>query len=302
MTTVSDLLRHLGGVPVGGIFTDGEVFFVDPTSGSDTQAGDAPDNAFATLQTAIDNCEDDRGDVIIRLPGSENPTAAITFNKAGIVVMSAAVAGGYGTNPWQCEKFSTYPASSYDSGPTAIITKPVRLIGLEFVTRNTSAGTSADMSDSGAAIAIDGDDGGYAGGFNHIAYCRFVDWWGNAYGLEFRGGAYNLVENCVFESFDAGIAFRGGTRNPAHNHVINCHFVDCTNGIEHIAGGTPGNFLYRGNTFVDYTDAIDFNDQAANGLVCENNFETATDAATYDITVAAAQAHGVQFAGNNYSE
>jgi hypothetical protein len=60
--------------------------------------------------------------------------------------------------------------------------------------------------------------------------------------------------------------------------------------------------VYKENVFVDYTDAIDFNNTAANGSVLGNWYDTATDAATYDITVAAAQALGIQFAGNRYSE
>jgi len=291
----------------GGLLGDGQVFAVDPTSGSDSNVGTKRSKAFASLSKAFSECTDDRGDVIIRYPGSETPSAAISMNKAGVTVVSnaalAALAGlGYGMNVQQAEKFATYPAAAYATGPMAIITKPVRLIGLEFVTRVTAHAGAVDCSDAGAAIAFDGDDGGYAGGFSELRWCRFVDWWGTPYGLFFRGGAYNRVLECVFEGFNAGVCFGSGTRNPDYNHVIKSHFVDCVNGIEHYAAATPHNFLYRENTFVDYTDAIDFNNQAADGLVCGNWFETATDAATYDITVAQAQAHGVQFSENHYSE
>jgi hypothetical protein len=72
------------------------------------------------------------------------------------------------------------------------------------------------------------------------------------------------------------------------------------NGIEHI-GGTPHNFSYHENRFIDYTAAIDFNGLAADGLVSGNWYETAAGA-TYDLAVAALQALGIQFAGNRYSE
>lgn len=302
MTTFGDQVYQYGGVPVGGIHTDGIVVWLDPTSGNDSNDGTAPTLAKASMTAALGLCVDDRGDVIVRLPGSETPSAVIEFNKAGVLVVSSAIWNGYGMNPYEPEKFSTYPAASYATGPMAIITKPVALWGLEFVSRVTAHANAADCSDNGSAISFDGDAGGYEGGFCHLWRCRFVDWWGTPYGLYFRGGAYNMIEQCTFEGFDAGVAFGSGTRNPDYNRVQHCKFVDCTNGIEHIAGATPHNFLYWENFFVDYTDAIDFNNQAADGLVAGNYYETATDAATYDITVAAAQALGIQFAGNNYSE
>jgi hypothetical protein len=290
-----DLVDSFG---IGRFGITGNVFFVDPVSGDDSaNDGTSYDSAYATLQTAIDACTDNNGDIIVRMQGSETPSAAITFDCAGITV----VAQSYGVNPLEPEKFATYPAAGYATGPMAIITQPCTLIGLEFVSRVTAHANAADCSDNGSAISFDGDAGGYAGGFTHIYGCRFVDWWGTPYGLYFRGGAYNLIEKCTFEGFDGGVVFGSGTRNPAYNRVSQCKFVDCTNGIEHVLG-TPGNFLYDRNWFIDYTDAIDFNNMAANGLVAGNWYETATDAATYDITVAAAQAHGVTFSGNHYSE
>lgn len=293
-----DLIDSFG---IGVLSVTGTVYYVDPVSGSDTtNNGQSPDEAFATLQHAIDQCVDDRGDVIIRMQGTENPTTAILFNKAGITV----IADTYGQNPWQPEKYSTYPDASYTTGPMGIISAPCAIIGLEFVTRNTSGGTYPDdPTDSGAALVFSGHAGGDAGGFSLIKHCRFVDWWGNPWGIEFAAGAYNRIEQCVFEGFNAGAYFRiTSARNPDHNHIVECHFVDCTNGIEHRTGVTPHNFLYKENTFIDYTDAIDFNNQAADGLVASNWYETATDAATYDITVAAAQVLGINFSGNHYSE
>lgn len=305
MTTFGDRLFHQGGVPVGSIgHSDGNVYWVDPGNGSDGNDGLGPesDRALASMTQAVSLCTDDQGDTIVRLPGSETPSAVIEFNKAGITVISSAMLLGYGTNPYEPEKFSTYPAAGYATGPMAIVTAPTTLIGLEFVTRNPTHTGSDACTTASASIAVAGEGGGYTGGFCHFYRCRFVDWWGADYGVLFRAGAYNMVEECTFEGFDSGIAFRGSTsNNPVFNRVYNCHFVNCTNGIEHLPG-TPQDFVYKGNTFVDYTDAIDFNNQGANGLVCGNYYETATDAATYDITVAAAQAHGVTFSGNHYSE
>jgi hypothetical protein len=280
---------------------DASVFGVDPDNGDDDNPGTL-NEPFATLQTGIDACTSGKGDVIVRMPGTENPTSVINFNKSGITV----VASTFGADPRQQGEagFSTYPAASYDSGPVGIITKPCSIIGLEFVTRNVTPGYTDAMTTSGAALAIAGHAGGTTGGFNLIAFCRFVDWWGNAYGIEWGAGAYNLVTSCVFEGFDAGAYFRITTaRNPDHNHLIDNHFVDCVNGIEHRAGVSPHNFLYRKNVFIDISgDSIDTTGGLGDGLIAENVYETATDAATYDDTVANLKAAGINFAGNNYSE
>lgn len=278
----------------------GQVFYVDPgvTSGD----GMSPTAAFGTTQEAIDEAVDGRGDRIIRMPGNENPTAVLEFNKEGLIVQ----AQNYGVNPMQGGEagFAYWPDAAYTTGPMGIITAPTALLGLEFVTRNVASGYTDAMITSGAALAIAGNGGGEIGGFNLIQSCRFVDWWGNDWGVEFGAGAYNMVRGCVFEGFTGGILMRGTSlRNPDHNILEWNDFVDCVNGIDHYVGGaTPHNFRYRFNTFVDYTDAIDTNALAADGLVSANWYETATDAATYDRTIAQMQAQGINFSGNNYSE
>lgn len=293
-------LKDLIGIP-----WDGEVFGVDPTSGADTNLGTKRNQCFATMQTAVDACVANRGDMIVRFPGTENPTTAILFNKAGVVVRSSDSFCG-GSNPYEPEKFSTYPAAAYATGPTAIISQPTTLWGLEFVTRNVTHVATDACTTVGAAVAFAGEGGGYAGGFSHLYRCRFVDWWGNAYGLWFAAGAYNTIEECSLEGFDSAVAFYStASNNPAFNTIKHCTFKDNTQGIEHVVGATPGNHLYMRNVFIDYTDAIDFNQAtggAGNGLICDNFFETATDAATFDCTVGQAQAIGWQFSGNHYSE
>jgi len=290
-----------------GIPWDGEVFGVDPGNGSDSYTGKKRNQCFATMQAAIDACTDNQGDLIIRFPGSETVTSSITVDCAGITIIStnalAALRGiGSGGNPREPEKFSTYPSTSM-TGPTFLVSQPCTIMGIEVVGRNTTSAYIDAATTSGAALALAGHGGGYSGGFCHIKWCRFVDWWGNDYGIEMAAGAYNLIEECTFEGYGAGVYIRGtSTNNPAYNVIQRCKFIDCTNGIEHRTGYTPGNFVYQENVFVDYTDAIDFNNTAANGSVLGNYYDTATDAATYDVTVGTAQAFGVQFAGNNYSE
>ena len=291
--TLSSLVNTLN-------FGDGHVFYVDPTSGTAGASGESPYAALSTRQAAINKCVDGRGDVIVCLPGTENPTTAILFNKSGITMLPAV----FGADPTQGseEGFSIYPADTYTTGPMAIITKPCTIIGMEFVSRAVLAISGRTVATCGAALAFDGDAGGTGGGFSLIKNCRFVDWWGGYAGIALFGGGYNLIEGCAFEGYDAGVAVYSGVHGPESNHVIDCHFQDCTYGIEHILGGSaPHHFLYKGNTFID-SKGVHFNNSASDGLVCNNFFETATDTAAYDIAVAAAQVLGANFSGNHYSE
>ncbi len=82
--------------------------------------------------------------------------------------------------------------------------------------------------------------------------------------------------------------------------MLDCRFRDCTYGIEH-KDGTPQNFLYKGNVFID-SKGLNSKGAAADGLVADNWYETATNATTYDDTVGTLQGNGIQFSGNHYSE
>jgi len=281
-------------------FPDALEFFVDGghSEADDNNDGTDPRYPLATIGQAITNATSGRGDLIWIAPGTYNPTAAITVNKADVRILGMPIGG----NPEQPENGAViYPAASYTTGPMFIVEVPCTIAYLDIITRNVAhGGTPATGS---CSLVLDGEGGGTDGGFCHIHHCRFVDWWGAAYGVWGYAGAYNLIEDCNFEGFDAGVAFGASpSNNPDHNVVRRCTFIDNTNGIEHLAGGTPHNFVYQSNVFIDYTDAIDFNNQAADGLVCDNWYETATDAATYDIAVAAAQVLGINFSGNHYSE
>jgi hypothetical protein len=279
---------------------DALTFYVDPghLNTSDDNDGTDPNRPKTSIQSAVTAAVTGRGDVIVLAPGRHAPTAAIYLDKAGLTI----IAQGYGVNPQQPEASCyVYPTAAWATGPVFIITAPCALIGIEVVARVAAhAGTNLT---TGAAIAQDGDAAGEAGGFCLFKNCRFVDWFGTPYGIFSWGASYSRFEGCQFEGFTgAGIAFGARVRNPTYNDVVECTFRNCANGIEHIAGGTAQDFLYKDNNFIDYTDAIDFNNQAADGLVTRNSYETATGVATYDIAVAAAQALGIQFSGNLYSE
>jgi len=287
---------------IGVLSVLGDLYYVDPSSGSDGNDGKSPSNAYATMQTAIDACTTDNGDVIVRMPGGETVSSAITFDKSGITV----IRGCFGGDPHEVgEKFSTYQAASYTTGPPAIITAPCSIIGLEFVTRRTAAHVYPDdtCAQSSAALAVCGHGGSFNGGFGLIKNCRFTDWWGNPYGIEFAAGAYWKVEGCTFESLDAGILFRATTtHNPDKFRIWRNRFVGCTDGIQVLNGlGSPHDLDIYDNVFIDTPTGIDTSGGQGDGFVRGNWFEVANTSA-YDDTVANLQAQSWNFAGNHYTE
>lgn len=90
MTTVSDGLYQYGGVPVGGEFTTGNVFFVDSGVGSNSNSG-KKNSPFATLDYAIGKCTASNGDLIYLMPGHAETTTAIAADVAGIQIVGVGV-------------------------------------------------------------------------------------------------------------------------------------------------------------------------------------------------------------------
>ena len=81
------------GVPVVGSgpsipASTGTYFFVDSTTGSNSNSGRDKDHPVATITYALTLCTASKGDVIVVMPGyTETVTAAITVNKAGVYII-----------------------------------------------------------------------------------------------------------------------------------------------------------------------------------------------------------------------
>lgn len=291
-STLSDLKDGLVGTFGVG---DGQVFYVDAASGSSGAGGSAPDDAFSTKQAGIDACVDGRGDVILILPGGEEVTETVNFNKAGIYVKAVT----YGVNPKASgELFSTYAATSFIDGPVATVTKRCTIQGLGFVSRD--AGTTFF---SGAAMLIGGD--GLAGQFGaHILNCRFPKWgFTNRIGLAVEGTSDVVIEGCDFEgvttNFASGIYVQGATANIS---ILNNVFRDCTQGIQFgaFAGGGP-DCLIQGNVAVH--GSLLAVPSAAVGAVIGNFIPTLDVANAYGGTsLGDLETLGLWFADNHYSE
>ena len=274
---------------VGTAQQTGNVWYVDPTNGSDTaNSGQGKDSAYATMQTAVDAAS--AGDTIIRMPGTEQITAAITFDVAGLTV----IASNYGVAPTEGseEAFSTYAAAAYTDGPAAIISQPCALIGLEFASRDTADAAANTAAGSSAAIAI--DDGA---NFTYIKNCRFPRWWANVAAVKVIGNSYGTIEGCVFEgAFTAAIWYTSGpVHNPTHNRVVGNEFIQCANCVEYEVGtGSDANRVLF-NTTQHVTQFLDTNGETSSprSIYAGNYLDFATLAASFDqLNIAAMEAIG----------
>lgn len=294
---------YSAGVPTIGSpqgFITGNVYFVDPGSGSDGYNGLSKRAAFKTLQKGIDTCVAARGDVIIRMKGGEAVTSTVLFNKLGITV----VADVSGINPrFVGEYYSTY-SSTLTADPVALISQPCTLIGLGF------AGVDAGATFyDGAALLLRGSlsDTATAEPFGvHLYNCRFPKWgMANRIGIGIDGSSDCLIEHCTFEGvggdFESGIYLQGAAQNI---EISDCKFSDCDYALTlgAFAGGGP--YLDFNHNTVIGADSKGVNTQAntAVGVIRNNWFNTDVGASTYDRTVDQLDTQGIQCMGNHYKD
>ena|SRR3990167_5422345 len=82
MSTVSDGLYQYGGVPVGGLFMPGKVFFVRPGTGSDSNSGKTPAKALKTVSQAHTLMTANSNDVAYLIAESNTASATTDYYTA----------------------------------------------------------------------------------------------------------------------------------------------------------------------------------------------------------------------------
>lgn len=270
-----------------------------PTKSPNAQIFEVDPSISGSLQDAIDNAVSGNGDIILVKRGGHTVTQAVNFNKSGIRV----IAVDDGLSPIARGEFNGILADgAYTDGPVAQITAPCYIQGMGFVSRDTGA-----TFFSGAACLIGGAAPNGAYGV-HMKHCRFPKWaLDNRIGLAIAGGAAVsdvLIEECVFEGggadFDSGIYVQGAIQNL---EIRRCRFRDCTYAITHgaFAGGGGPHCMYIENVCED-SKLLDSGGNTADGLICGNYLETATNASSYDATTATLNGQGLNFSGNHYAE
>lgn len=280
-----------------GIIGDSKTFYVDPGNGSDGNHGETPDKAKATMNAAIGLCEASRGDVIVRLPGTETVTSPVEFDVQGITVVSAA----YGHPAYvKGESFYTYNNSATGLG-AAVITKPCRLLGLGFI--------AADVSEE--ALLIDANQaGGFSGGFVSLENCRFgVGGGALACGVRTIAGALNHIVGCSFDGLftgwaEAAIIMEGDTGGftSFYPRVIGCRFARNGSGIPAIKFATssaPDEVILASNILGSEGIFLDNNSEVSDGVAVDNYLGVAA-AADGGTAVSNTTNMSIKFSGNHY--
>jgi len=291
VATISDMKDGLSGTFGIG---DGQVFYVDPGNGTAGASGSSPTDAFSTMQAGVDACVSGRGDVIMRLPGGEEVSTPVLFNKNGIYVKAVT----YGVSPFASgELFSTYGAVALTDEPAAIVSARCTLDGLGFVSYDAGA-TFTD----GAALRIGVE--GLAGPFGtHITNCRFPKWGvANRIGISVEGTSDTLIDHCSFEGVGSALAIGIYAKGACENLTItDNHFRQVTFAVSFgdFAGGGPHLLLARN---VTEDGKLLTATTAATGMVYDNWCEGATDTGSYGDTVDNYNTLGLVFSGQHYAE
>lgn len=293
----------VGGSPVLpgsgalGIIGDGKTFYVDPGNGSDGFLGETPSAAKATMEAALGRCVANRGDVIVRLPGTETVSAPVVFEKAGVTVVAAS----YGSPDYvKGENFYTYNNSA--TGLSAVvINDPVRIMGLGFI--------AADVSEE--AVLVDCEEqGGFNGGFVSLEHCRIgVGGGALACGIRTIGGAMNHILNCSFDGIftgwaEAAIIMEGDTGGftSFYPRVIGCRFARNGSGIPCIkfaTGSAPDEVILAHNYLGSEGVFLDNNSEVSDGIAVGNYLGVAA-AADGGTAVTNTTNMAIKFSGNYY--
>ena len=248
MTTVGDMLYQMGGVPVGGEFTTGSVFFVDSNTGSNSNDGKSPDTALATLDYAIGKCTASKGDIIYLMPGHAETTTAIAIDVAGVSIK------GIGRG-------SARPTITATTGASDLIDI-------------TAAGTYMENvllvgAASGCTALID-----IASADNTFVKVEFRHGAAPTDAVTVTTGARNKWHSCTWNGTadgpDVGIEFQSATENDCKDfEVIDCIFNYGLFGLDEAAigdgaaasveGGVIKNCVFSGMVLT----AVDFNSSSA---------------------------------------
>jgi hypothetical protein len=192
MTTFSDQVYQLGGVPTNGYFAVGNTWFVRPGSGNDGNKGDKPSRAFATLAKALSVATADNGDVVYMISEDNSASgttdyqsSSLDWNKDGVHLIGVNGSGNFVQQRSRIAQLS----SATDVDDLFTVSANNCLIA------NISVFHGVDDADSVGAVKVTGER-------NRFYNCTFSGI-GNAtmdtannFSLSVSGGAENIFEKC----------------------------------------------------------------------------------------------------------
>lgn len=237
-TTNFDVLQAAAFIgPI--INSNGNVFFVDSSTGSDLRDGKSWSTALATIETAIGKCTANKGDVILLAPGhNEGITTAanIDLDVAGISLI------GLGTGSLKATiDFDAQAAS------VAVGANDVRIENIRFRTSANAVTVGLDIEAGFDGTIVKNCEFGYA----ETASDEF------AIALRNNAGCDDtVIEECLFaagaQAAVTAISLTGASNNIVirNNRFVGAHSTAMINGITTLSTNLliHGNIMQQGAT------------------------------------------------------
>jgi len=249
MTTFGDQLFHMGGVPIGGLITQGDIYHLKPSNGNDSHNGKSLDAAIKTLSQAHTLISADQQDTVYMYAEDNSASgttdylsATLTWSKDGTRLIGVNSGGMVGQR-------SRIAQLSTATGCAPLITFSANNC---FVSNIHIFHGVADANSIGALNVT--------GSRNHFYRCHIAGI-GNAtqdvannYSLQISGGAENLFEDCVIglDTIARGTAANSELRlasGATRNIFRNCIFPTYAEAAGHQFLLVPVNGLDRWNLF-----------------------------------------------------
>jgi len=214
MTTVADMLYHLGGVPVMGNLIpfgpNSKAFFVDPVNGSASNDGLSPQTAFASVATAYAETVDGANDVIFFIggPTADTLTTALTWSNSYTHLIGLSV-----PLPGEGQRCRVIGGAATD------ITPVITVSGSGCLFANLKIANETDANAGTGALVVSGDRNAFINcmiaGMLHATPGAHA----SGYSLTLSGSE-NFFERCTIgadtitrASTNAEILHTGGERN-----------------------------------------------------------------------------------------
>lgn len=217
MTMHKDMIYGLGGVPLVGDlpYCKGKYYFVDKRTGSDSNTGERPTKAFATIARAItvvnarigwSNSPWGNDDCIVVFPGNYDENLTSVPYGSRIVGLGEAFdnSGDRGVN--------VKPSSGKPLDVTSIVNVGFYNICFE----SQGASDCVEVTEMNSSV------------FDHCVFEGTAGTATTAKGLDIeRKGTNNIINDCIFNNVIQGIywGYSVGGDQVAATIVKNCHFL-----------------------------------------------------------------------------
>jgi len=250
MSTVPDLLRHLGGVPVGEsnyLGWWGKTYFVDNDKSSPGVDGKTPEIAFQHLQSALDVAT--TYDVIYIRPkaisdvtaGSPQPILpasttnwSITYTKQGLSLIGTGP--GYGMT----STYGTLLKGTATSTATPALYVKAPLTNIENIAFHRGDGSiynPLSLGAQGCCVAVEGNSSISSYPFqNTFTNCSF---WDNdfgsgskSHGIYLNDAWFPTLQNCQFVDCGFSIVIGATATTSQGIRILNCDFMGLTADIK----------------------------------------------------------------------